>query len=98
MFDFCNADGEAGEPEGAEQLAEETEHDGADGALCECCERSPRVAKCKFGRECKKALNKITSDENKKLKARPKDPKVVADKQQFDQIRKQGGAPCVLSC
>ena len=72
---------------------EEADRDVNDSSLCACCERSPRVAKCKFGKECKKALNNVTSAQAKKFKADPKNPDVIKEHEHWEQVRKAGGAP-----
>ena len=75
----------------AQAQAQETGPDVCALGLCSCCERSPRVPKCKFGRECKKALNNITSDEAKKFKADPKNPDRIKEHEQLQKLKKEGG-------
>ncbi|CAE7781235.1 unnamed protein product, partial [Symbiodinium sp. CCMP2456] len=61
--------------------------------LCECCEQSPKVAKQRFGKECKKALDNVTKRESRNFKASPKDEKVAKDHKYFQEVKKKGGGP-----
>ena len=94
MFDF-DADGALPAQQDADDqdMPPATANEGCGHGLCDCCERSPRAPRCRFGRECKKALNNVTASEKRKLKADPNNETLLAEKAHFDEVRKKGGAP-----
>ena len=98
-FDFSaegDGDCEAAQADVASaEAADEGDGDGkgSGSTLCECCEQSPKVAKHRFGKECKKALDNVTKRETKNYKANPTDEKIAKDHKYFQEVKKKGGGP-----
>ena len=60
--------------------------------ICECCENSPKAQRCRYGPECKKALNNITQDMKKRSKNASAESQVAKEQEEFNVIRKEAGA------
>ena len=60
--------------------------------ICECCENSPKAQRCRYGPECKKALNNITQDMKKRSKNASAESQVAKEQEEFNVICKEAGA------